>query len=212
MRIAQVSPFWEEVTVESEGAEGQTVAQLARSLVRVGHDVTVFASADSCVTGTLVGVAPRALRHYAAPKRHLAEGLTLLALEKALSSPVPFDVIHVHAGFTAFPLMRRSTVPVVATVYGALDMPEVAALYREFKELPLVATSSEQLRLCPDLNWQALIPLDSSQDGGTTHPEPSIETAVAYTAVYEKLFAVAASFRRPSVPRHVPSRFAETHA
>ncbi len=39
MRIAQVSPFWEEVTVESEGAEGQTVAQLARSLVRVGHDV-----------------------------------------------------------------------------------------------------------------------------------------------------------------------------
>lgn len=46
----------------------------------------------------------------------------------------------------------------MATVYGPLDAPEVVKVYREFKELALVATSAEQVRQCLELNWQVLIP------------------------------------------------------
>lgn len=203
MRIAHVSPFFEEVSNESEGPEARGVAFLTRGLIRFGHDVTVFASGDSRVSGTLVSVAPLALRHYPSPKRHLSEGLTFLALEKAFSATAPFDLIHVHAGFTAFPLMRRSPLPIVATVYGSLDAPEVVKVYREFKELALVATSVEQVRQCPELNWQAIVPwqVPLPQDGPSVETLDSfVETALAYTAVYERIVAAESERRRPVRP------------
>ncbi|HPV82057.1 MAG TPA: glycosyltransferase [Nitrospira sp.] len=190
MRIAQVSQCVEEVSNESERPDARGVEFLTRSLIRFGHEVTVFASGDSRVSGRLVPVSPQALRHYPAPKRHLSEGLTFLALEKAFSMVSSFDLLHVHAGFTAFPLMRRSPLPTVATVYGSLDAPEVLRLFREFNELPLEATSAEQIRQCPDLNWLALIPLPAPCQPSEVDAETLdslVETATAYTAVYEGL-------------------------
>ena len=99
-----------------------------------------------------------------------------------------FDLLHVHAGFAAFPLMRRSPLPSVATVYGSLDAPEILRLFREFRELPLVATSAEQIRQCPELNWLALIPVPGPRQPSEVHAETMdslVETATAYTAVYE---------------------------
>ncbi len=190
MRIAQVSQCVEEVSNESERPDARGVEFLTRSLIRFGHEVTVFASGDSRVSGRLVPVSPQALRHYPAPKRHLSEGLTFLALEKAFSKGSSFDLLHVHAGFAAFPLMRRSPLPTVATVYGSLDAPEVLRVFREFNELPLVATSAEQIRQCPDLNWLALIPLPAPCQPSEIDAETLdslVETATAYTAVYEGL-------------------------
>ncbi|HQR13026.1 MAG TPA: glycosyltransferase [Nitrospira sp.] len=195
MRIAQVSQCVEEVSSQSERPDTRSVEFLTRSLIRFGHEVTVFASGDSRVSGTLVPVAPQALRHYPSPKRHLAEGLTLLAVEKAFSMGSSFDLLHVHAGFTAFPLMRRSPLPTVATVYGSLHAPEVLRLFREFKELPLVATSAEQIRQCPDLKWLALIPVPAPyqpSDGHAQTLDSLVETATAYTAVYEGILERAA--------------------
>ena len=190
MRIAQVSQCVEEVSNESERPDARGVEFLTRSLIRFGHEVTVFASGDSRVSGRLVPVSPQALRHYPAPKRHLSEGLTFLALEKAFSKGSSFDLLHVHAGFAAFPLMRRSPLPTVATVYGSLDAPEVLRVFREFNELPLEATSAEQIRQCPDLNWLALIPLPAPCQPSEVDAETLdslVETATAYTAVYEGL-------------------------
>ncbi|MCC2642084.1 MAG: hypothetical protein K0S45_2497 [Nitrospira sp.] len=199
MRIAHVSPFFEEVSADADGVEGRGVAFLAKGLTRFGHDVTVFASGGSSVSGTLVPIAHQALRHYPSPKRHLSEGLAFLALEKAFSTASPFDLIHVHAGFAAFPLMRRSPVPIMATVYGPLDAPEVLKVYREFKELALVATCAEQVRQCPELNWQAIIPWNFSlQREGAFGAEPGslVETAMAYTAVYDRVITASITRRR----------------
>ncbi len=196
MRLAQVSRFFEEVSHESEGADARGVEFLTRSLIQFGHEVTVFASGDSRVSGTLVPVSPLALRHYPSPKRHLSEGLTFLALEKAFCMRSSFDLIHVHAGFTAFPLMRRSPLPTLATVYGPLDASEVLRLFQEFRELPLVATSAEQIRQCPDLNWLALIPVapaGHSSDIPAETLDSLVETATAYTAVYEGLVKTVAA-------------------
>ena len=52
MRIAHVSPLIEEVSVESEGLNARGVAFLTGCLIRFGHDVTVFASGGSKVSGT----------------------------------------------------------------------------------------------------------------------------------------------------------------
>ena len=206
MRIAHVSSVSSEVSFDSESQEGRSVAVLAMGLVRLGYDVTVFASGDSDASGTLVPVSQRALRHHPAPKRHLSEGLLYLALERAFAASPSFDVIHVHAGFTAFPLMRRSPVPILATVYGSLDTPEVTRVYREFKELALVATALEQIRRCPDLNWQAIVPWNGrSQDSSRLSERAGAleEIASAYGAVYERM--APALVPRPRSLR--PTRF-----
>ena len=158
MRIAHISPFLEQVSSESQDPQGRTIFHLTKHLTRLGHDVRVFASGDSRTACELVPVAPLAMRSYPAPKRHLAEALAMLALEKALATLPSFDLIHLHSGLSCLPLMRRSPIPIVATVYEALDAPEVIGVYREFKELALIATCAEQLTQVSDLNWQAVIP------------------------------------------------------
>ncbi|MBS0170365.1 MAG: glycosyltransferase [Nitrospira sp.] len=184
MNIAQIGPFHEAVSLQSEGPEGRMIALLTRELLRLGHEVTVFASGDSRTAGRLVSVAPLAMRAYPMPKRHLADALAMLALEKAFAMAPAFDMIHVHAGSVAFPLMRRSAIPIVATVYGPVDAPEVLRLHREFRELVLVATSAEQVQQAPDLNWQAVIPSDSSR-GEAVHQDLSARITQAYESVYE---------------------------
>ena len=47
MRIAQISPLAESVPPRLYGGTERIVSYLTEELVRLGHDVTLFASADS---------------------------------------------------------------------------------------------------------------------------------------------------------------------
>jgi hypothetical protein len=211
MRIAHVGSVFHEVSLDSESEEGRGIAVLAMGLDRLQYDVTVFASGDSAVCGALVPVAQRALRHQLIAKRHLSEGLILLALEKAFAARPAFDLIHVHAGLAAFPLMRRSPVPIMATVYESLDAPEVVRVYDEFKELALVATSLEQIRRCPDLNWQAIVPWTRSpRDSNRLPKRPGglEEIASVYAAVYERIARAQQPRLRPSRTVPAPNQLA----
>lgn len=184
MNIAQIGPFYEAVSLHSEGPEGRMIASLSEGLLRLRHDVTVFASGDSHTVGRVIPVAPLAMRAYPMPKRHLADALAMLALEKAFAMAPTFDMIHVHAGSVAFPLMRRSPIPIVGTIYGPIDAPEVMRLHREFRELALVATSASQVQQAPDLNWQAVIPSDLSR-GEVGNEGLETRIARAYESIYE---------------------------
>ena len=46
MRIAQVAPLWESVPPRLYGGTERIVSYLTEELVRLGHDVTLFASGD----------------------------------------------------------------------------------------------------------------------------------------------------------------------
>ena len=47
MRIAQVAPLYESVPPKLYGGTERIVSWLTEELVRLGHDVTLFASGDS---------------------------------------------------------------------------------------------------------------------------------------------------------------------
>jgi len=55
-----------------------------------------------------------------------------------------FDVIHCHVDYPAFPFDRLTTTPTVHTVHGRLDLPYLAAVYRQFRTVPLVSISDAQ--------------------------------------------------------------------
>src|SRR5712671_5710515 len=62
MRIAQVAPLYESVPPKLYGGTERVVSYLTEELVRLGHDVTLFASGDSATNANLVPGCPEALR------------------------------------------------------------------------------------------------------------------------------------------------------
>ena len=62
MKIAQVSPLYESVPPHGYGGTERIVSYLTEELVRLGHDVTLFASGDSVTAAKLEAIYPQALR------------------------------------------------------------------------------------------------------------------------------------------------------
>ncbi|WP_245310182.1 glycosyltransferase, partial [Bradyrhizobium jicamae] len=62
MRIAQVAPLAESIPPKLYGGTERVVAWLIEELVKLGHEVTLFASGDSKTRAELEPVWPRALR------------------------------------------------------------------------------------------------------------------------------------------------------
>ena len=62
MKIGQVAPLMESVPPRFYGGTERIVSYLTEELVHMGHDVTLFASADSITSASLVGCVPTALR------------------------------------------------------------------------------------------------------------------------------------------------------
>ena len=56
MRIAQVAPLWESVPPKLYGGTERVVSYLTEELVRLGHDVTLFASGDSITAARLEAI------------------------------------------------------------------------------------------------------------------------------------------------------------
>lgn len=155
MRIAEVAHLTESVPPKTYGGSERIIAYLADELVHLGHDVTLFASADSSTTARLEPICGDAVRSSDTPTARMAR--LMLLQERVLQLAAEYDVIHAHLDFLAFPLVRRSKTPVVTTVHGKVDLPELQTVYREFSDVPLISVSDAQRLSCPWANWKATI-------------------------------------------------------
>ena len=77
MRIAQVAPLSEAVPPKFYGGTERVVSWLTEELVRLGHDVTLFASGDSQTSAKLVACVPEGLR-LAGLRDHTSSHLVML--------------------------------------------------------------------------------------------------------------------------------------
>lgn len=150
LRIAQVAPPLERVPPEMYGGTERIVHELTTELVRRGHDVTVFASGDSDVSGRLIPTVPTALR----PAGIESEGdqwfrATISAVQERSAE---FDVIHSHLEKWSLPLARASRVPVVSTFHGRLDLPWTIEAFAR-PPSGMVAISNHQARPHPHVDW-----------------------------------------------------------
>lgn len=154
MRIAQVAPLYESVPPKLYGGTERVVCHLTEELVRRGHEVTLFASGDSCTAARLRAICPNALRlaRCIDPLPH-----HILMIEKVLQEADDFDVIHFHTDFLHLPAFRRHPTPTVGTLHGRLDLPDLVPLYHEFRDMPMVAISEAQKLPLPWLNWRGTV-------------------------------------------------------
>jgi glycosyltransferase involved in cell wall biosynthesis len=152
MRIAQVAPLYEAVPPRLYGGTERVVAHLSDALVTLGHDVTLFSSADARTTARLAAVRDQAIRLDPAElKSDLAAHLSQLAQVRKRAHE--FDLVHFHTDMIHFPMFEDLAARTVTTLHGRLDLKDLPAVYQRWRQFPLVSISDDQRRPLPFANW-----------------------------------------------------------
>jgi glycosyltransferase involved in cell wall biosynthesis len=170
MRIAQVAPLWESVPPTRYGGTERIVSYLTEELVRLGHDVTLFASGDSVTTARLEPICNHAMRLNL--NLFNREAPMTMLMEQALGKTGNFDILHSHLDFLGFPLARRNPIPTVTTFHNRLDLPELQPVLREYAEMPMVSISNAQRTPVSWANWHATVYHGLPRDMYRLYPNP----------------------------------------
>jgi glycosyltransferase involved in cell wall biosynthesis len=151
MKIAQVAPLHESVPPKTYGGTERVVHYLTEALVQQGHEVTLFASADSCTSAKLHPTVSEALR--LAPEKRDPLPWHMLQIAQVSNIAESFDIIHFHTDFCHFPLWRKMRTPQVTTLHGRLDLPDLKPLFNEFSDMPVISIANHQREPLPMAHW-----------------------------------------------------------
>ena len=155
MKIAQIAPLAESVPPQMYGGTERIVSYLTEELVKLGHEVTLFASGDSITSANLVSCAARAVRLDGAIKDIIP--YYMLMLDRVRQHADEFDILHFHIDHFHFPVFRNIAERTITTLHGRQDLPDNRVLYFGFDDLPLVSISNDQRRPIPNANYAATI-------------------------------------------------------
>ncbi len=156
MKIAQVAPLYEAVPPKFYGGTERVVAHLTDALVELGHEVTLFSSADARTKARLIPVRDEAIRLDPAPlKSDLASHLSQLSEVRRRASE--FDVIHFHTDMIHFPFFEDTPGKTLTTLHGRLDLKDLAGVYWRWNQFPLVSISDSQRKPLPFANWAGTV-------------------------------------------------------
>ncbi|RZU42309.1 glycosyltransferase involved in cell wall biosynthesis [Edaphobacter modestus] len=155
MRIAQIAPLFESVPPTLYGGSERVVSWLTEELVRMGHDVTLFASGDSRTSATLVPGCPKALWRDLSCRETLPHHVALV--EEVFRRASEFDVLHFHCDYVHFPLVRRYRTPTLTTMHGLLHPPDLQHFLKTYSDIPLVSISHNQRVPIPDAMWAGTV-------------------------------------------------------
>jgi glycosyltransferase involved in cell wall biosynthesis len=151
MKIAQVAPLYESVPPPGYGGTERVVSWLTEELIRLGHDVTLFASGDSQTRARLISPCPQSLRTSPGCQDFLAHHMVML--DQLRKRRHQFDIIHFHTDYLHFPFCREWEQSHITTLHGRLDLPDLKPLYRTFSDIPVVSISYQQRRPLPEAGW-----------------------------------------------------------
>ncbi len=155
MRIGMVSPLYESVPPKLYGGTERIVFYLTEELIKLGHEVILFASGDSKTNAHLISVCPKALRFDPITKDPIVWHIYMF--ETLYKKAEFFDIIHFHTEYLHLPLATRYSTPFLTTLHGRLDLPEYKPLFENYKNSPFVSISNSQRKPLPWLNWVATI-------------------------------------------------------
>lgn len=157
MKIALLAPLWKKVPPEKYGGTELVVANLAKGLVELGHEVTTFACGGSDVPGKLVSVIEKPMHELVGGFNWSGiqpyEFLSYFELGKRLKD---FDIIHNHVGFHPIALSPFLPMSMLTTLHSSLP-PDFPYLAEAFKAYPFVSISDAQRNLSPELNYIATV-------------------------------------------------------
>jgi glycosyltransferase involved in cell wall biosynthesis len=162
MRIAQIAPLIESVPPRFYGGTERIVSYLTDELVAQGHDVTLFASADSVTSARLVPCCEQALRLNPSVRDPIPYYMIMLDKLRRMASQ--FDILHFHIDQFHFPIFHDEPSRALTTLHGRQDLPDLKVLYEAFPEMPLVSISDAQRKPIVNANFVGTVRHGISRD------------------------------------------------
>ena len=156
MRIAQVPPLYEAVPPRFYGGTERVVAHLTDALADLGHQVTLFASAEAQTNAQLVKVRDQAIRLDPVQlKSDLAAHMSMLWDVRRRAHE--FDLIHFHTDMLHFPFFEDVAGKTLTTLHGRLDLKDLPGVYWRWQQFPLVSISDAQRQPLAFANWAGTV-------------------------------------------------------
>lgn len=159
--IAHRTPPW------GYGPWEQVASTLTEGLVALGHEVTLFATADSVTRARLHGEAPRGYEEDAAVDAKVHGGLHIAA---AFERAHEFDVLSNQFDFLPLTYSRLVSTPVVTTVHG-FSSAAILPVYRAYDDIAHYVSISDSDR-DPGLHYATTIHHGIDPAAFTFSPDP----------------------------------------
>ncbi len=147
LRVAMLSPISWRTPPRHYGPWEFVASNLTEQLVRLGIDVTLFASLNSRTRAKLQGVAPAGYSEDPTLDRWVWTGLHI---SEVFERARDFDVIHNHFDFLPLTYSRLISTPILTTVHG-FSSDSILPVYRKYRDLPYVSISLASRH--PGLNY-----------------------------------------------------------
>jgi glycosyltransferase involved in cell wall biosynthesis len=175
MRIAMLAPITWPIPPSGYGPWEQVTHNITEGLVKLGHDVTLFAAGGSRSAAKVVETVPHALatwpKEEADRPQHFDPATGLLegppdgraledlhigtCMERAARGE--FDIVHSHLHVHALPYGRLLPCPMVSTLHGAAWVRAAHPVFKAYKDLPFVSISDAERQMLPELNYVATV-------------------------------------------------------
>ncbi len=128
MHIAMLSPIAWRTPPRHYGPWENVASLLTEGLVSRGHDVTLFATADSQTSGTLHAVCPRG---YEEDRSLIPKVWECLHISELFENADAFDIIHNHFDYLPLTYTGLTTTPVVTTIHG-FSSPGILPVFKKY--------------------------------------------------------------------------------
>ncbi|HEX3811257.1 MAG TPA: glycosyltransferase family 4 protein [Mycobacteriales bacterium] len=166
MRIGVIASIAHRVPPTNYGPWEQIASTLTEGFVAAGHDVTLFATADSVTSAALHGTVPVGYEEDVEVDAKVCEALHISA---AFERATEFDLLANHFDFLPLSYSRLVSTPVVTTIHG-FSSPRILPVYRAYDDIARYVAISDADRH-PDLHYSATIHHGIDTEQFTFRPE-----------------------------------------
>jgi glycosyltransferase involved in cell wall biosynthesis len=167
MKIGVIASIAHRLPPKHYGPWEQIASTLTEGFVTRGHEVTLFATADSKTSATLHGTAPAG---YEESDQIDAKVWEALHIASAFERAAEFDLLANHFDFMPLTYSRLVATPVVTTIHG-FSSARILPVYRAYDDIAHYVAISDADR-DPSLTYEATIHHGIDLTGFTYMPDP----------------------------------------
>jgi len=148
MNIAMLAPIAWRTPPRHYGPWENVAALLTEGLVACGHDVTLFATADSQTSAKLHAVCPQG---YEENRSLIPKVWECLHISELFERADAYDIIHNHFDYLPLTYSGLTTTPVVTTIHG-FSSPGILPVYKKYNGKTFYVAISDADR-APELDY-----------------------------------------------------------
>nr|WP_294794170.1 glycosyltransferase family 4 protein [uncultured Mucilaginibacter sp.] len=188
MKVAVLSPVAWRTPPRHYGPWEQVASNIAEGILKLGAEVTLFATGDSITAGKLESICKTG---YEEDRTQDAKVLECLHISNLMEKAHEFDIIHNNFDFLPLTYSRLVKAPFITTIHG-FSSPRIVQVYKKYSGSSHYVSISNSDR-SPELNYLATVyngldagkfifneyPQDYLLSFSRIHPDKGIAEAIA---------------------------------